>query len=341
MDSSEQEDEGEGTRPHVTRRLRDPSHYRRFIEEGGVLLAAFDQERQEFLLDELGLEEVRDVTRAHRLEGAYTQTVVTRMGETLTLDWAGSRSIDAPPRLGGEALAADSDRPSRAVARRISVGRGELVLLPNDSLFDNENIGKADNALFLVRVLEELGPIEAVYFDEYALGGWVPETSLELALAPKRFAFTTHLLALLGVLIWSLAWAGAFPRDPQPLNRTSPRARARSQGGMMVHHARYGQLASMLRRGVLARLPGAGRRRVLQDKEDAKREIRAALAPIAHLARDDNDFRGWEKALLPGRVDSAEALDELARTLVRLERLAHAGSKGQNLNTEEEDAKHG
>ncbi|MEM7309896.1 MAG: hypothetical protein AAF682_24690 [Planctomycetota bacterium] len=341
MDEAEESGDPDAERPPVTRRLRDPRHYRRFVEEGGVLVAALDDGRRAFLLDELGLERVEEITRSE-LESDAPQGVVTRRGQELSVGWGARRWLNAPDLGELETLVADADDPARSVVLRVPVGRGELVLLPTDELADNDTLEEGDNALLLVRVVEALGPLDGIYFDEFALGGWVPETPLELALAPGRFALTAHLALLVVLAVWSLAWASAFARDPESLGRTSPRARARSQGELLARLGRFDLLAGMLRRGVFARLPGATRRRPAPAAEpgdsrgddDEPRleahEVRRALGTVEHLARDEHEVAAWEAGFLRDAVETEEELELLAGKLVRLERLARTGRNEQN-----------
>lgn len=336
----EDTDEGAAGPPASTRRLRDPRQYRRFVEEGGVLLTALDKSRRSFLLNEAGFVELEGVEAELLEQEPARQRVVTRDGGTLELGWGGQRSLNreepGPDDPATQVLAADAAMRTQAVALKISIGSGELVLLPEDSLFANASIGDADNALLLVRLLEGLGPLEAVYFDEYALGGWVPDSALQLALAPRRLAFTAHLLALLALLVWYSAWTGSFPRDPEPLAQASPRARARAQGALLERYGRWDMMARHLRRGVLGRLSGGGRRLAIRGEQDTEREVQAALATVAHLARDESELGTWRQAFSQAPVARPEELERLAHTLTRLQHLAHGGSTGQNQERQEE-----
>ena len=241
------EAERAGESPRASRRQRDPAHYRRFLEEGGVIVTALDPERRAFLIDELGLLEVESVDRSHDPQASDHQGLVTRVGETLEVRWAGRRWLDLADDRGQVLIADGTDGSPVVVA--LAIGRGRLVLLPDDHLFDNGNLGAADNGLFLTRIFETLDPLREVYFDEYALGDWTPKTPLELALDTGPRALSLHLVLLLALGVWSLAWVAAFPRDPEPRAQASPSARARSQGAFLARLGRYDLLAGMLRRG--------------------------------------------------------------------------------------------
>ncbi len=321
------------TRPPVTRRLRDPRHYLRFVEEGGTLVVGLDDERREFLTEELELPEIEGLTSFFELyeEDEDVQVAVTRTGESIECDWGGQRWL-GPHELGSpfEMLIADAD--GRPLALSLAVGRGAVAIVPSDRFFDNDKIDAADNALFLVRLVEELRPSGDLLLDEYALGGWVPESPLELAFAPSNFSFSIHLLLLCGLLIWTAAWVRHFPRDPEPIAQIAPLSRATSYGAMLAAWRRWDLLAAMLRRGVLRRLPNA--RRTAHDAQadgaELRRAVRSAVEPLADRASGPEEIEAWERALLPRTVDGRGGLDELAATLSHVERLARTGQKDHN-----------
>jgi hypothetical protein len=325
-----------------TGRRRDPRHYRRFLEEGGVMLVALDDDRRDFLVEELDLAAVArlelvraDAGRsAERGAAGGAQRVAVLGGEVLALDRgprgrsAGQAPIEwiVDPERRATPLVADPDRPERAVAWSLPVGRGELVVVTDDSLFGNQAIRRGDNALYLVRLLEALGPIDAVAFDEHALGEVTTSSPLDLAFARGNLALTLHLAAALGILVWTFVTVRAFPRDPQAFDAASPAARARALGATLARLGRHDLLADWLRRGVLARLPG-GRR---DPAGTARERARAAVAAVAHAARDEGERARWERTLAGAAVDGAAELDAYARELEPLERLASRGVPRHN-----------
>ena len=329
---AEEEESGEAPSDEprdAARRQRDPRHYRRFLEEGGVIVAGLDDDRRSFFEEELGL----DLPPSPALDPPpERQTVATRRGETLSLDWSslagGERGgyIAVAPGW-GRPLLADVERPLRAFAASVPVGRGELVLLADDRLLDNRALPAGDNALALVRLVEELEPFDGLYFDEYALGAFRPDSALALAVEPRSFPLTVHLLLCACLCVWWLAWAGPFPRDPEPLGLSTPAARARAQGALLARLGAFGELASALRRGVRAELPGAERRSLDAGEEDAAGRAERALA---HLPLTEEERAAFTSALAPAPVASAEGLDRLARTLARLERLSRDRSRKHN-----------
>jgi hypothetical protein len=339
------EDPQPGAGPRAsTGRERDPRHYRRFVQEGGVLLASIADGRRAFLQDELGVEAIDalvlelapgDTSDENR---PFTQTVAAQGRERLTIEPAlrtgpdfsgGAFEQRSPvvwiqdPERRATPLIADPDRPERAVAWRIALGRGAVVVLADDELFANRAIADADNGLYLVRLLEAIGSVDEVLFDEYALGAPIHPTALDLALAPGRAPITLHLLLALALWLWWLAWSSAFPRDPAEHSSASPVARATAFGATLARLGRHRELGEMLRRGVLARLPGARRARP-----------GAELAGIAHAARDADELERWRRALSVDSVASADGLDAYARELAPIERLAslRLASGGRDLH---------
>lgn len=345
MDASEGQ---EGEAPHsAARRRRDPRHYRRFLEEGGVIVAALDEGRAEFFKEELDLDvaadlavEERDteVSAATRAAQA-AQAVVTRGGETLTLDW--SAVLDRAgwlklPRGVGSTVFADAGPLQRPFVASLPVGRGELVVLANDGFLDNRALDAGDNALAMVRLVEDLAPFDALCFDEYALGGYLPDTPLDLALRPSTLPLLAHLVLAVLLGVWWAASPGPFPRDPEPLGQASPRARARAQGALLARLGAWDALARALRRGVLAELPGATDRRGLDAGDEEALALALARAPLSAEER-----ASFEAALAPGAVRSAEQLARLSTELARLERLSRERSRPHNPPAERDQPIHG
>ena len=320
----DEEDAEPSDGPTISRRLRDPQHYRRFVEEGGTLVVGLDDERREFLVETLGFHEIAEL-ESRTTEWREPQEVRLRTGEVLEVDWGGRHWL-GPLDSDHERLMVDhTDRP---LAVRVPLGRGALAILPTDEFLANGAIGADENALFLVRFLEELGPRGTVLFDEYALGGWVPETPFELAFAPSVFAFTVHLLALCLLILWGVAWTRQFARDPEPLGQLSPLSRATGHANMLVSAGRWDMLGRMLRRGVLRRL--STRWRVREPEGGDDEEIKRTLAPLARLATRSQEVEAWRRSLRPGSVAGADALEGLGRRLAHIERLARAGRNGHN-----------
>jgi len=322
-------------------RERDPRHYRRFVEEGGVLLSGIADGRRDFLEGVLGIEAVARLEAVLAPDGAGDErgrrrtTVAAFGGEPFRIlpayrspwrDFGASSVasesvewIEDPDRI-ATPLIADPDEPRRAVAWRVPVGRGEVVVLTQDELFANHAITDDDNGLYLVRLFEAIGPVDEILFDEYALGARVHPTRLELALAPGRAPITLHLVLALLLWLWWLAATRAFPREPSETAGVSPVARAEAFGATLARLGRFDALGEMLRRGVLARFPGARRVRPAageapEAEPDDALDVEAALSSVAHLARDADELERWRAALRATPVRSAAELADLARRL--------------------------
>ena len=214
---------GEAMAPRSARRLRDPRHYLRFVEEGGTLLVVASEELLEFLSETLGLEEVAQLTweewpaeePVQNDEEDAPLAVALRSGERLDLSWRPRAHFGALPTFSPfEAIAADDE--GRNLCMRLRVGRGSIaVLAPDDDLFLNRAIGEGDNALLLVRLVEDLASGGEVLFDEYAIGGWTPDSPIDLALAAGSLGFSLHLILWASLALWVVAWTRSFPPRPR------------------------------------------------------------------------------------------------------------------------------
>ena len=327
---------GEAT-PVRSRRLRDPLHYLRFVEEGGRVLLPADEEELEFLTDTLSLAEFEDlrVIESPDIEAEIELEPLSLFlgnGERLELEWApGHYFASLPVTTRFEVLAADEAGRARCVS--LPVGRGAFALLaPGDPPFVNELLGEGDNALFLVRLVEALSPGGVVLYDEYALGGWVPDSPLDLALSAQSFPFTLHLVLWALVGLWFVAWARAFARDPEPLGQVSAALRARGFAGMLGAAGRWDLLARMLRAGVARRLAARLGLRRRASGEEGDRKLPGELdagrldALIDRLAAGE---KAAERERLAGLLASApvrdaDGLERLANELAKVEERVHA-----------------
>lgn len=334
-------------RPRVSRRLRDPRHYRRFLEEGGTLVCGWSDDIEEFLTFDLDLVELEALTRAES-SGGDPQVLLTRTGERIEAGWRGARWLEVAPGEdvdGGGFDVRLKDEEGRAILVTRRIGRGRIAVLPDDGFLANARIDAGENALLLVRVVEDLRGTGELLFDEYALGGWVPETPLELAFAPHGFSFSVHVLVLLGLLLWTLAWGFPFPRDPTPLATMAPVARAEAHGRMLESAGRWDVIADILRVGVLRRL-SPGRRRLQRvaagepdgdaealraGKPPSEEELKRILEPLAPEA-STAQLEEWRRALAGRGVGGGgrTGLEALHRTLAEVEGLARARGKDQN-----------
>ena len=321
------EPDASGAGATTERRLRDRRHYLRFVEEGGTLVAHADPDLVDFLAQDLELDEFADLAQH---EDGIGEEAFLGSGEVLDIAWPHFPVPDERDQL--EMLLADEDE--RPLTLSLQVGRGRVVLLSTtEDPFDNAQLPQDQHALFLVRLAERFAGTRPVRFDDYALGLWTPTSPLQLALGPRALLLSLHLLLFVVLLVWSAAWVRAFPRDPRPLERTSPVERARGFAGLLARHRRFDLLGRALQRGVFRRLARrVGRRE--RDEEGSvhtpleRDQVEAVLTPLLRHVADD-DRRQRAHTLLLGQLDrrsSSEALEELARELDDLERMCLGGA---------------
>lgn len=309
----------EGGPPPVTRRLRDPLHYQRFVEEGGTLLVEGTPELLEFLTVRLGLQQLGDLKPT-----ATGSRVTLASDEILRLEGKVTSYEELPWESELEVLAVD--QRGRPVVTELVHGRGRVLVFPEAAPFQNDVIDAKDNLLFWVRLLELAAPAEELYFDEYALGGWSPDSKLQLAFGPRFAPVTLHFVCFLSVLLWSLVWVRAFPRDPEALEQLSALDRARSFGSLLERAGRWDVLSSMLRWGVLRGLGTRASALAVREARDGSggepdaELVQTVLQPLAGRFRDDAELEAARALLLNATVVTEDDLDHQAAELARLER---------------------
>jgi len=293
--------------------LRSPRQLRRFLEQGGLIAAGLSGGMLEYLRTEVGLTQ---------LEGAAIEPfeqapgpVHLPNGEQLTLELESASSLTGLG-AGVERTVLASTLRGETVALELPVGRGALVLLANDGFFDNAALRSADNALFLVRLIEALAP-QSVLFDEHALGLWSESGPLDLALSPRLRLLTLHLVLVALLAAWSTSFAREFPRDPEPLLTTAPLERARGISSLALRAGRPGVLGRELVRGTLQRV-GQRLRTPLPESESARRWLER-LCEAAGLPRVGEPLERWDAELLRRQVRTREDLARLDEGLRALE----------------------
>jgi len=251
-------------------------------------------------------------------EAWYWQDQAPEQRESLQLSWDFvariERREDLQPLVATEAGA--------WVVASQALGRGHLVLLDSDRFLDNDRLGQEQNALLAVRLAERFSGDRRLFFDEYSLGGWTPDSPLEMAFSSDARPLTLHLLLLLALVIWLSSWVRWFPRDPAPLAAVSASMRARGLAGMLMRRRRWEVLGQMLRLGVLRRLGrNAGLSKQLLAEDSALQEpevLQRLLKPLFHV--QDEARLAWAMQLLkPGQLNSRWELDELEIALASLE----------------------
>ncbi len=214
---------------------RDPRHYRRFVDEGGVLLAPASEAMLAFLVEDLGFDAAREIDW---IPGRELAAVELASGEACAFAGTPERLASLDPGPSGARLLALSPQGT-GFAVALPCGAGTLVLsAPGPDPWANERIARGEHALLFVRLLELVGSPRTVLFDEYALGGWTPDSPVELAFAPEGFVLSAHLVLFSFLLLWRLVWVRAFPRDPEALAHVSALSRARALARLLERSGR-------------------------------------------------------------------------------------------------------
>lgn len=238
-------------------------YYRRFVDEGGVLVVPARDDVLQWLVSELDIARLREPGAAE-LDGEASQpprsawlagaklpveavvmphatrsggvTPSSRDAQRFDVRWGQQRTLNRAELAPDEILL--ELETGEALGCRLEVGRGAVVLLPDFDFVANGALAAADNALVFVRLVEALTPSRRVLFDEYAAGAWLPETPLEVAFSPRLRPLAWH-VTLLGLLaLWCAAWAREFPRDPRSIEPFSALARARASASLARRAAR-------------------------------------------------------------------------------------------------------
>jgi hypothetical protein len=347
-DESEEESEpGEGEQAadplEIPFILHNLNNYGDFVREGGTLVLPGGDETVRALSDSLGLEEL-DGLGALSGDSVELERLMWGLEELAFVDTI--RLLEEPdPELFAEELALTED--GRWFALAVPVGAGRVVLLADDSFLDNpekqgflepppRGIAAADHALLATRLMEELDRGGRLFFDEYALGRWMPGSAVGLAASGRRGTLTLQLLLFLLVLAWSAMWVREFPRDPEGLARLSPLSRARAQAALLRRAGRFDLLAGMLRRGTLRRLCAIARVRdqgePTVESEGGSAEAGAwrkwadeRLDAVLAAAGAENERARYAGQLFGPEPRVVAELDELTSALEALERHLAAG----------------
>ncbi len=316
------------------RRLRDPRHYARFVEQGGTLLMAVDADAFADFAELCELDDLSELNRvAPRAGEDRTLEAVLPTGERFEIEWEPGFRFEPSDSLEVEL----ADELGDALAVSYAHGDGRFVLFISDLDFlDNRHIEDAGNALLAVRFAERFAESGSVSFDEYVLGGWTPDSAVSLAFAPNNFPFSVHLLALALLLVWASAWARQFPRDPVALEPVSAMMRARGLARVAGGERRWDLLAGMLRDGVLRRLARRLGTRVAHHAP-ARLADEPVGAPVERVDADtmravvasffgatDGEAQRAAERLFTKPVANEDDLERLGYELKRLEQLTLA-----------------
>lgn len=213
-----------------------PSHYRRFVGSGGILLLPSEEASLEFLATGLGYTGFDSATLGPGK--SHGDAVVLPDGSSFEVARLPRRwRFPRYDRVRGEAFARRRTVVSGGGTpwvEFIPLGRGGVVLHPLDAVLRNGAIGEAEHAALLVALCRELGSGAPVYFDEYALGRGREWGLLELVFGGPARPAALHGIALALVALWWFATPRAFRRDSPDERRRATEERVRSRAGWMA-----------------------------------------------------------------------------------------------------------
>ena len=292
----------------LARGPHDPRFYRRFVDEGGVLAARATPEMRGWLAGALGIDALDEIEVTSLVDAP---AVVELGAYELEVDWRAAAAI-SDGSFGAMATPLLVTERGAAVAVRIAVGRGEVVLLPSFDFLANERIADADHALLFVRLVEAIAPDGRVLFDEYALGDWERDSIVSLSLSPALRLLSLHALALALLAAWRSAFARSFPRSAEVEAPIDPLQRARAQGALYARARRPDLCAGELRRAAWQRLVDrSGAARALAAREPDRDAVRTLAARLGAAAQADRFVDVFCERAVRSRAD----LDELERDL--------------------------
>lgn len=305
--------------------LHSAEHYRSFVDAGGTLILRWNERTRAFLVDGLALEGVKlfdapalGASGARGTLGA--RRIAIADGSEVSAAWHAGAVL--PPTF-CDSLAralwtsAEPGEEGHVLAATIDVGGGRIVLLADDAFTANEHLGEGAGGELAVRLIEEQGAVRRLFFDEYALGLWEPQTAVGLAFSGSRLSVTMHAIVALCVLAWMLGWTRAFPRDPPPLDAVSPLSRARALANVFVRGGRVRELSNFARRGEFERLRRKARLPRVREASTtgATAWTRAAVERELELASarlgTTSELPKWRAAWIEKRVESEAELGAL------------------------------
>lgn len=215
------------------------------------------------------------------------------------VEWRPAASVEAADAVAPVTIETLATAAGACVAGRIARGEngGELVVLADAGLLENDSLGRGDNAVFAVRVLLARASDEGrVVFDEYHHGfGDTGSRDHVVAVMLAMVHGTWPGRALLVIALAGLVWvAGAGVRFGSPAPEPAPPRRAMSE-----HAEALGRIfeKAAARRETL-RILAAGARRVA----GARLGMPGTLTGPAFVAR----LRGLRS---PGAADLADAME--------------------------------
>lgn len=292
-----------------------PRHYKSFVAQGGRLFVECggDEDLQR-LTGEFGFSELAHLTRREVDDPAST-TWRAPDGEELHIANRAGACFDGMESL-PRAIPLWIDAEDRVRAFELPLGRGRIVLFAQRGLFDNAALASVDHAVIALRLVERAGRDRRILLDESS-GFLGAPTLAELAWRPRARAFTLSLILLALVASWRAFAAREIPRDPPPVDRLSPRSRARATANMTLRARRFELIASDLRERAALRVCAS--RRLPTSKARLAIGFTSARERFVDECRLDADRDAWLATLEPTPAIDAAGLVELDRALTRLE----------------------
>jgi hypothetical protein len=204
------------------------THLLDWVSAGGRLLVAAAAHHPEFRIDRLGVsivggQALRTLPQPRPGEPPPdTMSVPVQcdwLDSTALIDWRSTGEIKAPSSA--DVLLTVGKVPQ---AVRLAHGEGTVVVVASDYVFSNESLDTrtTQNALLAVRLLDALGSVNEVVFDESLNITGTPKV-VGILLAPALRPLTVQLLILLVVFAWygSRRFGGILPPDLPPRNDIS------------------------------------------------------------------------------------------------------------------------
>lgn len=278
-----------------------------------MLIASAEKPILRFLRDRLEIEAIDDLVVDEVSGDGAGKTILTG-GDELEVEWA--HEFEGPLSSEFTPWATSEDGTARIVS--LPVGSGELVLIADAEVFSNESLRESDAGWLFVRLIESFDRTGNIFFDQYALGLWRPQTTLEYAFSGGFLQLSVQFSILLLLVVWRLVWIGRFPRDPEPYELVSPLLRVQSQAQILERAGRFDVLARWRLRGLVARAQKYWKINVSPRPEETEEERETRT--LRELQRRSGiDVQSRRVSSLANRVRNHDALEEFDDDMDELE----------------------
>ena len=102
----------------------------------------------------------------------------------------------------------------------LRINRGELIIVSDPGIFNNMNIGKVDNGLFMLELLKRTAPNKNLLIDEIAHGFGAPPSILKALLTYPALCITLHSIVIAIFIAWSTGKRFYAPLPSPKRNRS-------------------------------------------------------------------------------------------------------------------------